>query len=303
MVCRRSIVLAVLAATGFHAAKAAATTLSLPPDLAHQAISETTPTAFSVAAFDSADFTVEWDGAAPAGVKAWIEPGTLQWVRLAEVLVLPRGRLMVGADNAVAGRVSHAGYSQPFVVSSGRARADLTVALLSGDGTPIEVDLRRGDEQIGGTLVVRFAPRSHAPAQRVFFDPSCSRFGVTANPGAALGAEWLYVGCRVVMTERFGRARSLLEMVVYWDGAGAWLTIGGARTRASAPSVWVLGQRARPGSVDLQSGDRRVSLHYRVSDRFYRGSLGAGIGPYLHLFDLDAQKINSWAPLLTAPRS
>jgi hypothetical protein len=296
-----------LIAGALAADRAVAATLVLPSNVGAAIVSDEVPTALAPANFTVDDFTLDWVGEPLPDVTVRLEPGSLEWVRVADVLVLPRARLRVDARATEGGRVQASGVSQALTPEGANTAAALPVALLAGAPGAIEIVVRRDGLDLSGRLHVRFRPRPGVTAARALFDPSCSRFGVAAEalPGLAPGrlAEalpdtWLYVGCRLVRLDG-EPATSLLELVLYCDGADGTLSIDGVATPETAPGIWLLGLRAAPGHVDLASGDRRVRLDYRVAERFHRGALGIGVGPYLHLFDYADVRQEAWAPLIT----
>ncbi|MEK6579265.1 MAG: hypothetical protein AABZ55_08585, partial [Bdellovibrionota bacterium] len=62
----------------------------LPKDLTSVVLSESVPTAFAPSSFEAEDFTIAWDGASPASSKVKLLSGSLEWVRVADFLVIPR---------------------------------------------------------------------------------------------------------------------------------------------------------------------------------------------------------------------
>ncbi len=272
--------------------------LSLPPSLAPETLSETVPTAFAPADFSAEDYAVEWEGSAPQGVRATLEPGSLMWVRVADVLVLPRARLVVSMEDAVAGTVSSAGFSQPMSSDgANRGSVRVPIALLSGEGNSIEVAVKRPGGAIDhGKLLVRF--RRASDRQLVFFDSSCSRFGLSAE-SAGKPAGWAYVGCRLAETDGGEHRTSSLELYVYWDGIGDKLDIGGISTPSTSVGVWPIRLRANPGSLRLAAGDAETTLRYHVAENLHRGHIGFGLGPYMFTFQGLADNVSSGALLAT----
>jgi hypothetical protein len=298
----RAAIFATLAMLAL-AEPASAYVTALPPSLVPDILSETVPTAFAPFELSTADFGVEWVGPAPEGVSLELLPGTLQWVRVADVLALPRARLRARAAKAEEGRVSNGGFSQPLALSQGELVAELPVALLSGEHNPIEIVFKREGREVAGHALLRFKPRPELPADRVYFDPSCSRFGMTAE-GAAQSARargWAYVGCRMAEVLTPGHRTTSLEAWVVWDGVGQKILVGGVPTPSSSASVWPLRLRAEPGRVQLAlpgGGDEMV-LRYSTPDRYHRGSIGLGIGPYWDKFEGAGESLSTPAPVLT----
>lgn len=289
----------MIASTLAWAAPAAARTLELPNDLAREVVSETVPTAFAPGDLRAEDFVVTWVGEPLPGVQAGIVPGTLQWVRVAEVMLLPRGRLLVTGENVENARLTASAATQGAVAVAGQVAIELPLALLSGPRHRIEIVIVRGGQQFTGSLQVRFAPRRPATGPRVFFDPSCSRFALTADVATGPDDRWMLVGCRPVLVKDAAHATTAIDMLVYWDGAGPSVPVDGVGTPDVAPGLWALSVRGDPGQTQFGSGDSRVTLRYRTPARFRRGFIGAGVGGYAHLFALGADHSNSYAPLVT----
>jgi hypothetical protein len=103
----------------FECAEGKAVVLQPSPSLAHEILSESVPSAFAPNDFDTLDFSIEWTTGKVEGVEATLARGTLEWVRVSEVLVLPRARLLVSVRDVEAGRLTNAGFSVPLAVHEG----------------------------------------------------------------------------------------------------------------------------------------------------------------------------------------
>lgn len=276
---------------------------TLPPSLAHDVLSETVPTAFAPFELSTSDYAFEWIGPAPEGVSLDLLPDTIQWVRVADVLALPRARLRVRAIHMEQGRVTNAGFSQALAAGQAEMTAELPLALLAGERNPIEIALKRDGKEFAARAQLRFKPGAQFPTQRVYFDPSCSRFGMTAE-GTANSAQakgWAYVGCR--MAEELGAEHrtTSLEAWVVWDGVGQNVLIGGVPTPSTSASVWPLRLRTQPGRVQLAlpGGGDEMLLRYSTPDHYHRGSIGLGLGPYWYRFTGGGEAVSTPALVLT----
>src|SRR4051794_39930353 len=110
------VVLPLVAVALLVSAPARALITELPSSLAHDVLSETVPTAFDAFDLPASSYVFEWPGGkAPEGVSLSLLEGTVQWVRVADVLVLPRVRLKVRIAGGDEGRVSNSGFSQTLV--------------------------------------------------------------------------------------------------------------------------------------------------------------------------------------------
>ncbi len=291
---------------GFHRAEAFIT--QLPLSLAQEVLSETVPTAFAPFDLKVEDYQLEWVGQPLSQVDLSWMPGSLQWVRVASVFSLPRARLRlaVKSSQAVTGLVSNAGFHQALSRTRGGPadifEVQLPVALLSGAENSIEVTLRAGKETRKGTVRLRFKARPELGENRIFTDPSCSRFGVTATGSAQSSKNpgWAYMGCRLTELEGLPQLASSLEIFTFWDNVGQSLQVGGVSTPSTSVSVWPLRLRSDPGTISLatESGVR-ADVSYRMAPVYRRGSLGLGVGPYTNDFQGSESVMGQWAPSLT----
>ncbi len=262
-----------------------------------EALSETIPTAFAPNDIQPEDFVIEWQGKALDGVTLKLAPGSLQWVRVAEVLVVPRARLFVNAERTEGGRVTTGGFSQTLTrpTAAEPFHAEMPIALVSGEVNPIEISVLKGAKKLIGEARLRFKPRasSEVAHQRVFFDSSCSRFGLRAS-GSATEAQaqgWVYVGCRLATVRTTGHRTTSLEAYVFWDGVGQTVDVGGVETPATSASIWPLRLRSEPREIRLAAGHKlkdQLVLNYSTPEYFHNAFIGLGIGPYISHFDGEA---------------
>lgn len=276
-----------------------AETHDLPQSLANGVLSEPTPFSFSPAGFDASDFRAEWESEPVPGVSFYIGPKSFEWVRVAELLVIPRARLLVVGEEVEKGQLRNAGFTQPFVVSDGKARAELPIALISGDKNPVEIQVVRNGKLYTGRIVIRFNP-NEPNKSKILFDPSCSPFNLKIQNSSIKPDSWMYVGCRLVYVEGAEHLTSSLEVFVFWDGVGQSILLDGMETPSASLSVWALRLRSEPGRFVLRSGNQEVTLNYSVPARMYWGSLGVGLGPYHYTFQGGDKNVSgSIIPLVT----
>jgi hypothetical protein len=104
-------------AAALWANSAYAAALAIPPSLAAETLTVTNPSPFAPAGFAVEDFAIEWDSEGhtpPEGMTATLERESLQWVRVSELLVLPRARLHVEIAKADGARATIAGVTTPL---------------------------------------------------------------------------------------------------------------------------------------------------------------------------------------------
>jgi PAS domain-containing protein len=279
------------------AGRARAQLPTLPRSLVTEALSDPKPFTFHVADFATEDFTVDRI-AGDAVVDVELERGSLRWVRAGRVLV-PRAVLRVRAPRGDAGVVAYAGFFHPMQKDAGQLRVELPVALLSNEAYPIRVELRRAGEQHVVILQLRFAPR---PAQRgsVLFDSSCSPYGLRVRRGAAPADAWLYVGCRLVQTDRGGaQVTPTLELYMLFDHAGQTIAIDGVTTTPVVDSLFSYRVSSRPGRVQLEARRAKLEIEYRLPERLHAAFLALGVGPYYYALRDQRVNVQAMVPLAT----
>ncbi len=282
-----------------------ANSLILPRSLSEEALSESVPTAFAPSNFDDADFLVQWHGPTLSGVEVKLAEKSIQWVRISEVLVLPRARLILDAEGVEGGEVSSSGYHQVFSIGikSGDRKsghAEIPIALLSGEHNLIQVAIRRGGEILKGNLQIRFQPKNHREEQSfVSVDPSCSPYHLTLDLRNQQSEYWAYLGCRLVRVLKDGNSIPSLEVLIYWDNVGEKIRMDGIETDSTLPSLWPLRLGSEPGRIRLGARNEEWSLSYQIPKRIYSTQVSLGVGPYAYSFRGDGKDSNSIVPLTT----
>lgn len=272
----------------------------VPPDLAHEALSEAVPTAFAPSAATVEDYSLEWSGPAIPGVKFSLEKGTLEWVRVGDLLVLPRARVWIEADSIDGGRVEISGFSYALTVSGSQASQKFPVALISGPENVISLQIKRDSKVFNGHFTVRFSPRSPG-LTGVFFDSSCSPYSLRQESVAdqPLKNSWAYVGCRMVRTQLSSYTASTLEVLVLWDGVGQQVQMGGVTVAAKPSTLWQVRAQAGSSPIELKARDQVLRIGHSVPEKQAQAFLGAGIGPYTYTFLDSADNVTEGAPVAT----
>jgi hypothetical protein len=257
--------------------------LSVGPELQRDVLAESNPGAFAIDDRTAADYDLAWDATPVAGVQARVVPDSLQWVRVAQVLTLPRGRVAVDVQGCEGGQIEHAGFVIPLEKRDGNGRAVLPAALLGR--AAVDVVVQRGGETVRGRL--RPVLRARAGVGGVHYDSSCSAWGVEVDTGGA--PDWLEVGCRPIVSDGDKGRAGAVEFYPYWDGGDAF-RLDGLPVQPRATSTVALHVRHEPAQVRLERlADGQpvatATIRWRVPERFYRLNLGAGIGPYLYSYE------------------
>ena len=294
--CFRLLILSVF----FTSVGTVAEGIVLPQSLSHLILSDSAPFSFAPTDWNARDFQLEWVGAPIPGVSFGLDAGSLEWVRVQEVLVLPRGRMWVRAESMDAGQLRHSRSIQSFEVDekTSAGSSSIPIALISGKKNSIRIKVRRGDRVLEGEIAIRF--RAVDPsASRIALDHTCSKFGIQANDLTISTESWVSVGCRYVFTYGESHKVGSLELYVFWDNVGQNVSVDRIETASSLDSVWLIRARKQPGVVRFQSKRGSFDLNYRVGDRAYWAFLGVGIGPYLYRVDGGSDRISTVAPVLT----
>jgi hypothetical protein len=268
---------------------------ALPISLVTEALSEPKPFTFHVADFTAEDFTVDRISG-DAAVEARLDAGSLRWVRTGPVVV-PRGVLVVRAAGT-SGAVAYAKFSHPMTAAGGALSAELPVALLSNDAYPIRVQVRQAGELRSAVFVLRFAPRPKERG-RVLFDSSCSPFGLRVSRGAVPDDSWLYIGCRMLQTDRGDHVGATLELYALWDHAGKSIQIEGVESMPAVDTLWSCRVSRQHGEVRLAARSARVAIEYHLPEHVHAGFLGLGVGPYYYTLRDDRVDLRAGIPLLT----
>ncbi|MGK5087731.1 hypothetical protein WDW86_09250 [Bdellovibrionota bacterium FG-2] len=274
--------------------QAHAVPLALPNSVIANLLSESVPTAFAPIDFQAADFSIEWENSPPAGVRAFIETGSIQWVRVSEILVLPRARLAIEVDGAESGRVQTGGGTQAFEIQTSGGKAFIPVALISGPKNPIDLSWIVGKKRESVRAFVKFTPRDALKPPYILLDHTCSRYGLNAKIARFQPQQWVFIGCRFAEIESSSHRTQGLELFVFWDGVGETVNIGGQPTAQTSDSIWTLRLRAAPGTIRLDKNQTDFTLSYFAMDRWQRGNIALGVGPYSYSFSGAGEDFSTW---------
>ncbi len=275
----------------------------LPTDLAREVLSESVPTAFTVFPIHHQDFSARWGGSPPGGIQVSIAPGTIQWVRVSQLLVLPRARLRIAVQGWDSVTVRTAGYADS---AEGGKLLEVPVALLALESSPIQLVLEKGNIVERHSLWLDYSPRSHAskassPAHRVFADSSCSAYvPQVIDPEKLPSHHWAYFGCRVVRNRVPGGEVPSFEVYLHWEGAKGVLRSGLAKVDSLIPGLWLL--RAGPErpviQLETEKGEK-LEIQFQIPKRLSYASLGLGVGPYSYRFEDGTTPVDQLMPITT----
>lgn len=279
---------------------AEANVLYLRSSLTEEVLSESVPTAFSPGSVDIQDYALEWAGPSIPGIRSNLVKGSLQWVRVQDVLVIPRARLALDLEDIDSGQISNSGFTEMIEVRSRQGHVEIPVALISGSKNSIWVKVKKNGTLFEGELRLRFRakqPRSLSDSQ-IYVDPSCSAFAVEPESIGRSGEDWAYVGCRLVRVNDQEGQTSSLEVFVFWDHVGQVIRIGGIDAPAPTTSVWPFRLTSSSDPVLLEGKYRQILLHFNVAKRLYNTQLNWGFGPYSYSFRGNGENLTSILPLI-----
>jgi hypothetical protein len=280
---------------------AQATLVTLSPNYAAEAASETVPLAFKPFQLSVDEFEFEWVGTPLSGVQLELGKESLDWVRVSEFLVLPRARLFVKADQVSGGQVRYHSNVQAFGIEDSQGSAEIPIALTSGEKNPIQIITVKDGKQKSGTVLLRFRPKQALSfEQRIGIDVTCSPYQVAIEKNmGARPDEWMFVGCRLVYSKGSNHRTSTLEIYAYWDGVGQTIKMGEVATPSISSSLWLASQGAKPGVVKFVAGSHELALRYKVPEYLHKGTLALGLGPYAYQYRDAVSNVNTTIPLVT----
>jgi hypothetical protein len=214
------------------------------------------------------EFSLRVDSSARAVEVVWA-PDSLQWIRRADGLVVPRARLRVRAADRAALDVGadYRGRRYPFAAErDGSASSEFFVDLF--DAAPV-VLLQDGAEI--GRVAVDPRPKA-ARGARHMIDYSCAPFGASLE-----GADDLFasVSCQLIRLGGLGAEQPMLEVDVFVVG------LKSADGRAGPVTAIFYGDApVRWRGVDSTGRSRQIVVRAVVPEKLRRLRLAAGVGPY-----------------------
>jgi hypothetical protein len=287
------------------AATAAAQTAELPRSLVGAALADPAPSAFAPAPLGVEDYSLRPVEGTPSSsppdtLRVELLPGSLTWVRVSGVVVVPRAVMRVTVPGASAGQVRVAGHVHPLVAKDGIASAEVPVALLATLRAAIEVELVHHGVRATSRFLPTFTPRPEHRG-RIMLDPSCSPHGVRVLAGTIPDDAFLHLGCRQIRTSHDGRVAATIELYALWssDFAGATLDVEGVATPATLETLYVLRGGEPRGAITLRTGGRTLVLGYLAPPHLSAAFIGLGVGPYFYQYQDGRTDLRTILPLVT----
>ncbi len=299
MILRRALLL--LFCSGGIAPTLAAQPVSLAEKVSQELISEAVPTAFEVAPFRESDYQVRWTGAAPSGVHMELVPGSLTWVRVGRLLVLPRARVRLSVQNAELVQLQVGGSVQQIPLPGGEA----PVSLFSGIH---ELTVLRQKKVTRHPFEVVFSPPPDSAAarlsSRVFVDASCSPHRLEVIQKSSLPTQqWVFLGCRLVHSRSGESSVPQLEVHVGWAGVQPPVVVGGIPQDSSSGSTHAaiaLLSAEHPRATFSDSSGTEFEIRAQLPRQLKTAFLGVGLGPYSYLIQVPGKAtVQTVAPITT----
>lgn len=292
----RNFLISLLAVGSFGAH---AVPLDLPKSVFRELLSDTVPFVFSPVDLRATDFEIiPVDAVSKHALDGgdWslsIESDSFQWVRVEQVIVLPRVRVEVRNVSGAAFNLEVQGFHQ---VSS---RADdsspsIAQSLYPAIDHPNNILMVRAASSSAANALteLRFRLRLKQSSSRSFIahdDNSCSRNGIEVrrvSSGDGEPTAWVSFGCRMVYSSGSPSDFPSFELFSFWNGLQGRQKINNIESIETSDGIWVMRLQQSPGVVYFENELGRFEVKYRIPARLPWVSVGFGIGPYLYNYEV-----------------
>ncbi len=282
-----------------------------PTSLIRAALFESTPSAFAPSDISAEDFSWSWTSKdqthsqPPANIHVQISPQSLQWVRVSEVLVIPRARLIITAPvTAVSGgHIDYLGVTYPFMAAGQqKLYIDLPIVLLQSANHSVRFSLKiRDGKKLQYQLKINYQPKQSELRNLVMVDSSCSSYQVDGEINQSKQPSWAYVGCRLIHGEGAGYRPAHLEMhmILSEPNLGNSLIINQSEVEATQEGLWVVRTKGPNSKITVESPSLKLNLTHSAPSTVKYGFFGVGLGPYQYTQHSPGTDISSVIPLLT----
>lgn len=256
-------------------------------------LSDSDPTGIPPSPLTTDDFEIKWKGASMSNVSVALVPGSLQWVRVNEVLMVPRALVKIQALQSDHGFLRVRGIHQSLSASG---QAALLVPLIAGSSSQIQLDLIRETSQLKGSLEVHFKPREKG--KQVFVDTSCSRTSLKTYVQDVPNDIWVYLGCRAIRTGVETHARNDLEVSIF-SSEEELFSYDLQKIESFEPHHWNFRFTTSNDTVDLLIKNGKLKLTASIPEKSHLANIGFGLGPYKFDFEKEGDFFHSTVPLAT----
>lgn len=212
-------------------------------------------------------FNVKMDLNENVRAKVVLRKGSIQWVRIEDVLLTPRGRLAIYlAGDAKKYHIRYRDKSILLQQRSSYAYTEFFVSLFQND--PIQI--YRDGKYFGEVKIHAKTMKKTDPT--ILVDYSCSRRGIEVE---GMEGEYISLGCRIHRIGEFGKEEPMME--VLWTSANYRLL-----DDSEPPYISVFLKNA-PVKLKVKNHlgqQREITLKARIPKRMHRLNVAYGLGPY-----------------------
>ncbi len=245
-----------------------------------------------------------WSGAEglPAGTKIDFIPGSIQWSRVHERLILPRVRVKIEVPGVDGAQLEVQSRLSPLRRSlKGSFFGEAVIPLVSGLPSRIVLRIRKAGVDSESAVSLERIPN---PLDQFGIDATCSPWGVEITAREIGKKEKkgnvILSACRMIRGESSEGMVALLDVLLFVDGSGDSIRVNGVVAKAEAPSLFRLrlSTQAQPFILEMQSGES-YDLKTKIPPRLNRGFFGLGFGPYQYRFTAPDTDVTTTAGIAT----
>lgn len=223
----------------------------------------------------ASDFDVKLNLNESVKTKVILRNDSIQWVRINDVLLTPRGRLAIYIQgDATKFHIRYRGKSIAMQQRKGYAYLEFFVSLFQHD--PIEI-YKDGKLFGHASFYAKSKPKN---TKTTLIDYSCARKGISVE---GLDGEYISLGCRIHPAGKFGSEYPILE--VYWIAANYRLL---DKSEPPYVSVFIKNAPAQISVINHKGERRTLKIEAKLAPRMHRLNVAYGFGPYV--FDTTYKK-------------
>lgn len=208
--------------------------------------------------------------------KVVLKKGSVQWIRIEEVLLTPRARIAIyfkgdAKDFALQYRGKSINMQQD---KKGIAHTEFYVSLFQFD----KIKVYKKGRQIGD--ISFYAKKiKKKNKQTALIDYSCSRRGIKIK---GMDNEYISLGCRMNRVGKFGKEKAMLE--VLWTSANYRLLDG---SQAPYIAVFLSNNPVKIKVINYNNQIREIEISAKIPKRLHRLNIAYGYGPYFFETTID----------------
>ena len=212
-------------------------------------------------------FDIKIDKKQDISIKPFLVKKSFQWVRVKNILLLPRGRFSL----YVLGHQSHytveyLGRTLNFQKKSGYAHTTFYVSLFNK--SPIKI-YKKGKLAATISIKSKTLPKKY---KTHLIDYSCSRNNVKFK---GIDGDFLTAGCRTQRIGVFGKEKPMLE--VLWSSS-KWQLLD--KTESPYIAVFLRNEPVKVKVINEEGEIREIEIKARIPKRLHRINTAIGFGPY-----------------------